>query len=856
MLGEPASPLLWNINGNSPDEQSLPLWCAYTGQSKEVARDWGWLHALHPRDRKTVRGTWKQIKYTPHPVTLSCQVRHFRQGYQPFKILHVPLFDEKHRLQNWLLFFTKEPDHPPEIDEDWEIRLMYGMIFTQVVLGIFCLSLDGTILRVNNQLCQLTGYTEDELLSMTIWQLSPPEDVQIHLQAIQGRLTSGHSYPPFRTRYRRKDGTPLWVEVTQFLVRQPSGEPYYLFFTVEDVSAEVRAEEEHAKLLARVQDAHKEALARTRQVEAAFEAITDGILVSDSQERIVQSNAAARRILHLDAHPEFLRLPSVEERVALLKAIDERGHEVARDEWPLARLLRGETLGAGRTEDVRLSLPDGQEIYVNYSGASMRDESNQIVGAALVIHDVTERHLLENRVQKSFKILLSLAEELVEIPKNNSTKPLAEAEQLPFAYSVQAASQHMAELTHQVLEYRGSGIALRDPETGLMRLVAIAGYTPEERDHYCTAFAQSIPADYLNAGTMERLNKNEVAIEDLAIQIHDARPYKMLHAPMMLEGRLVGVLAVEKAEPHTSFTNEEIGMVKALAKLILLVIERERIQREWLEVHSSELALRETNRRFDEFLSIASHELRTPLAGIKGNIQLALRRLAALKSQPLPEIGEISEKLDKMQDYLLQAEHRVNVQNRMISDLLDVSRIQANRLELVMGPCDVRKIVQDAVKDQQYAVPERVITLDAPDTEILVIGDADRIGQVVHNYLTNALKYSTADRPVSASIGKGENSVRVSVSDQGPGLTPEEQKRVWERFYRAKGIMAQGGSGPGLGLGLHICRTIIESHQGQIGLESTPGKGSTFWFTLPLAPTDSTSAEQPTCAYHEPAPKR
>lgn len=855
MLGDPASPLLWNINGDSPDEQSLSAWCAYTGQSQEAARNWGWLHALHPRDRKNVRGTWKQIKYTPHTVTLSCQVRHFRRGYQLFKILHVPLFDAKHRLQSWLLFFTEEAATSPETDKDWEIRLIYGMIFAQVVLGIFCLSLDGAILRVNNRLCQLTGYTEDELLSMTIWQLSPPEDVQVHLQAIQGRLTSGHSYPPFRTRYLRKDGTPFWVEVTQFLVRQPGGEPYYLLFTVEDVSAEVRAEEENAQLLARIQEAHNEALARTIQVEAAFEAITDGILVSDSQERIIRSNAAARHILHLDAYPEFLQLSSVGERVALLKAVDENGQEVAREDWPLARLLRGETLGAGRTEDVRLRLPDGQEIYVNYSGASMRDQNNQIVGAALVIHDVTERRLLENRVQKSFKVLLSLAEELVEIPKLSSSKPLIDAEQLPFTHPVQAIGEHLAELTYQMLEYRGVGIALRDFESGLMRLVAISGYSAEERDHYRTVFAQSIPAEYLSETTMARLNKNEVVIEDLTTQAKDPRPYKMLLAPMMLEGRFVGVLAVEKAEPNTSFSHEEIAMVKAIAKLILLVIERERMQREWLEVHSSELALREANRRFDEFLSIASHELRTPLAGIKGNIQLALRRLGALKAQPRLEIDELTEKLNKMQDYLLQAEHRVNVQNRMISDLLDVSRIQANRLELVMGPCDMRKIVQDAVRDQQYLAPERVITFDAPEAEILVIGDADRLGQVVHNYLTNALKYSTTDRPVSTRIEKEENVVRVSVRDKGPGLTPEEQKRVWERFYRVKGIMAQGGSGPGLGLGLHICRAIIESHQGQIGLESTPGKGSTFWFTLPLAPSDATLAEQPARACHESAPK-
>ncbi len=321
---------------------------------------------------------------------------------------------------------------------------------------------------------------------------------------------------------------------------------------------------------------------------------------------------------------------------------------------------------------------------------------------------------------------------------------------------------------------------------------------------------------------------------------------------MIIDGHLAGILSVKKKESYSTYTHEEISLIKAIAKFILLVIERERVQREWIEAHSSELALREANRRFDEFLSIASHELRTPLAGIKGNIQLALRRLNTLNSKKLPEMSELCEKLDKMQEFLLQAEHRVNVQNRMISDLLDVSRIQANKLELMLKPCNLVEVVRSAVKDQQYDVPERVITLEVPcHNQLKVLGDADRLGQVIHNYLTNALKYSPPERPVSVKVEKMGNSVRASVRDQGPGLTPDEQQKIWERFYRVKSIAAQGGSGPGLGLGLHICRAIIEAHHGQFGLESTPGEGSTFWFTLPLVQSTVPSSEQPSNAIHK-----
>lgn len=114
--------------------------------------------------------------------------------------------------------------------------------------------------------------------------------------------------------------------------------------------------------------------------------------------------------------------------------------------------------------------------------------------------------------------------------------------------------------------------------------------------------------------------------------------------------------------------------------------------------------------------------------------------------------------------------------------------------------------------------------------------DADRIGQVISNYLSNALKYSEPSCPIEVYLELEEpERVRLSVRDEGPGLTTLEQQQVWERFYRVPGIQVKSGSGVGLGLGLYICQTIIERQGGQVGVESKKDVGSTFWFTLPLA---------------------
>jgi signal transduction histidine kinase len=239
----------------------------------------------------------------------------------------------------------------------------------------------------------------------------------------------------------------------------------------------------------------------------------------------------------------------------------------------------------------------------------------------------------------------------------------------------------------------------------------------------------------------------------------------------------------------------------------------------------------------DAFLGMVGHELKTPLTAVKGNLQLAKRRLVASLREPLAT--SLQQSLEVVQVLLDRAEHQIGVQNRLVSDLLDSTRIQAGQLDLHLEPSDLAGIVREVVEDQRVAVTPRVIALDLPALETVpVLADADRIGQVVSNYLSNALKYAPADRPIVVRLQVNGTNACLCVQDEGPGLSPTEQERIWERFYRVPGVERQPGLGPSLGLGLYICRMIIEQHTGQVGVTSTPGHGSTFWFTLPLTTPD------------------
>jgi PAS domain S-box-containing protein len=241
---------------------------------------------------------------------------------------------------------------------------------------------------------------------------------------------------------------------------------------------------------------------------------------------------------------------------------------------------------------------------------------------------------------------------------------------------------------------------------------------------------------------------------------------------------------------------------------------------------------KEVERRKQEFQSMVSHELRTPLTSIMGLIDLALMQIELRPRSLPPEAEKLLAQLEKI---LKRADGQVEIETRLVEELLEISRLEMRQFELSLHPENLIMIVQETVANQQQAAHTRHIELVLPPDEVVpVLVDAGRIGQALTNYLTNALKYAPVDQVVSVRLDVEGSFARVSVHDQGPGLTPEQQQRVWERFYQ---VAAPGHQGPegGLGLGLAIAKAIIEQHHGQVGVQSAPGRGSTFWFSVPLA---------------------
>jgi signal transduction histidine kinase len=244
----------------------------------------------------------------------------------------------------------------------------------------------------------------------------------------------------------------------------------------------------------------------------------------------------------------------------------------------------------------------------------------------------------------------------------------------------------------------------------------------------------------------------------------------------------------------------------------------------------------------EAFLATAAHDLRTPLTAAVGFIDLAERQFDRLVAAVREARPDLAERVSAVRARVEDADQSVDRLARMLALLFDTAALRADRLELHRASWDLAALVREQVAALRVAAPERIIHLHAPSDEqsIAVEADANRICQVLTNYLTNALKYSQPDRPVDVSVTARGDRARVSVCDQGPGIPTGEQARVWELFHRVAGVTAQCGTAGGaqsgsLGLGLYISRAIIIAHGGRVGVRSAVGAGSTFWFTLPLS---------------------
>jgi PAS domain S-box-containing protein len=281
----------------------------------------------------------------------------------------------------------------------------------------------------------------------------------------------------------------------------------------------------------------------------------------------------------------------------------------------------------------------------------------------------------------------------------------------------------------------------------------------------------------------------------------------------------IGAISMVSAESRRIYTPADLQTAEKLASQASFAIENARLYRnaekEIVERKMAEEKMREMESKKDNFISMASHELKTPITSLKIYADLLERQLS-------------KENIKKFDKTILVMKNQMNKINQLIIDLLNLSKIQAGKLELRMDTFDFTDLLYEIIEQIQPTTHHTIECKIRP--HIRVFGDRDRIGQVLINLLTNAIKYSLEEKRITINVISDKLEVQVRVRDYGVGIKEEHRKKIFERFY-------QIGSGdktyPGLGMGLYISHEIITRHQGTIWVEKARGKGSVFIFTLP-----------------------
>ena len=236
---------------------------------------------------------------------------------------------------------------------------------------------------------------------------------------------------------------------------------------------------------------------------------------------------------------------------------------------------------------------------------------------------------------------------------------------------------------------------------------------------------------------------------------------------------------------------------------------------------------KEVERLKDELVSTVSHELRTPLASVRGFTELMLTRDFAP---------------DKQREYLAIIRGEAERLTNLINDFLDLQRMESGRETYNFAAVPLASFLRKSLDTFTVTNGAHTLRLDLPEVAPVVIADAARLQQVLINLLSNAVKFSPHGGEVILGARTQDDHALVWVRDQGVGMDPEVVAKVFDRFFRADNRATRNIGGTGLGLTL--VKEIVTAHQGQVWVESTPGQGSTFFFTLPIAEQPQTSLRQ------------
>ncbi len=444
----------------------------------------------------------------------------------------------------------------------------------------------------------------------------------------------------------------------------------------------------------------------------------------------------------------------------------------------------------------------GLEIPVSLTISPIKDIEGNIIGASKIARDISKQKIAEQKLQtyaKNLEVLNSIGKII--------------SENLNIEEILQKVTDATTILTGAKIGSFFYNTINENGEASMLYTLSGAPKEAFERFGMPKSVAIFHPT-FAGEGVIrvDDINKDSKYIKNYL-------PYKMLegHLPVV---SYLSVLVISKARivigglffghPEAGkFTTEHERLVVGVASQASIALDNAKLYEE----------IKILNAKKDEFIGLASHELKTPLTSISGYLQILERTQTEEKSKK----------------FVLKTIHQVKKLTPLVSDLLDVSKIEASQLQLIKEQFDFMEVLNDAIELIQDSSPSNhEISVEINSNNLQIYGDRLRIEQVIINLLTNAIKYSPFGGKIELSLAHVNDEIKLGVKDSGIGIPNDKLNQIFSRFYRVEGLNPHMS---GLGIGLYISKEIIERHNGKIWVESELGQGSIFWVTLPNSST-------------------
>jgi PAS domain S-box-containing protein len=658
-------------------------------------------------------------------------------------------------------------------------------VFSQAALGIAVASLDGKFQEANQKFCAILGYPLEELRGFTFLDLTHPDDVELTRSQMQQLKAGKIDNYAIEKRYVRKDGSAVWSGTTVTLLRKDSGEAAQFIGIIQDITDRKLAEEVSNRLA------------------AVIEFSDDAIITKNLNGIISTWNPGAERIFGYAAH-ETLGQP-----ITMLIPDD------FLDEEPsiLERLRRGERIDHYETIRRR---KDGSLMNVSLTVSPIKDATGRIVGASKIARDITRQKRAEEVIREQAYVL----ELLDTTGKSISSKlELQNVLQTVTDMATKLSGAKFGAFFYNVVNEAGESF----------QLYTLSGADRESFDRF--GMPRNTPVFRTTFNGEGVLRSADITKDPRYGKVapHHGMPKDHLPVRSYLavpvisrSGEVMGGLFFGHPDVGV-FTDRAEQLVTGVAGQAAVAMDNARqyeaAQREIASRERAEAALRETDKRKDEFLATLAHELRNPLAPI--------RQATLISMSP-----NASEEQKRWSHEVIT--RQVHTMSLLLDDLLDISRITRGTLELRTEMTDIATIVAAAVETSRPAIDAKhhEFSLELPAETVRFAADPLRLAQVISNLLTNAAKYTDPKGTIRLRASVDARDIAISVIDSGIGLPADAIPAVFTMFSQVKS--AQDRSEGGLGIGLALSKGVIALHGGTIEARSAgPGHGSEFIVRIP-----------------------